>query len=142
MSARDYYHPVWHFPFVVSGVRYLFREPEWAWFRHLHGLPAGWRPYAMGGVPFLYLIDEKVLEAICARYLKEPATAGNGELRFVTAANRCGYPPCGYSPAEDRVGWRPWLQVPNQRGLFHPVKHVVKLPAGRARRQRIAGKRR
>ena len=137
VPVREYYAPVWHFPFVVSGVRYLYREPEWGWFSHRDKLPEEYWPYAMGAAPFLYLLDDEALGTICATHLKKPFTVGNGELRFTTVANKCGYPPCGYSPPEDYIGWLPWTEVPkHRRGIFHPVKYLVDYEAMKKRKVR------
>src|SRR5215469_230010 len=70
MSAREYYRPVWHFPFVASSVRMPNREPEWPWFRARGDLPKQLRDYAAGAVPFLYLVSNDALKSICALLLK------------------------------------------------------------------------
>src|SRR5581483_8229585 len=90
LPAREYYRPVWRFPFVVSSVRLLTREPEWNWFHALASLPPAYRPHATGAVPFLFLVSDRALRRICRLLLAEPLFAGNGELRFCTAATRCG----------------------------------------------------
>jgi len=122
MSAKDYYRPVWKFPFVVSAVRLRYREEEWGWFRHVDKMPEEYRPYAMGGAPFIYLLSEPALEAICTSLIEAPFLAGNGELRFCTVANWRGYPPCGFSPPRDSITWRSLKAIPRYRGIFHPIK--------------------
>lgn len=124
-SARNYYQPVWEFPFVAAQVCLRYRQPEWHWFQGIKDLPAGYRPFATGAVPFLYLLSEEALRATCALLLEQPLTAGNGELRFATAATRAGFPPCGYSPPGDRITWINWPALPAAPAIFHPVKHLV-----------------
>jgi hypothetical protein len=126
MSARDYYRPVWDFPFVASSVRLPHREPEWVWFGAVADLPKKFEPYAVGAVPFLYLVSDSALNAICAMLLKSSLVAGNGELRFCTVANKCGFPPCGYSPPNDQITWIPWRKIAKRKAIFHPVKHCVR----------------
>jgi hypothetical protein len=127
VSARDYYRPVWHFPFVASSVRLPKREPEWSWFRETGDLPKKFAPYILGAVPFLYLVSDHALKRICEMLLKNSLVAGNGELRFSTVANKCGFPPCGYSPPNDQITWIPWRRlVTTRRAIFHPVKHHVR----------------
>lgn len=121
-SVRDYYRPVWNYPFVASSVRLLRREPEWTWFHDAPRLPEPLRPFAMGAVPFLYLVSESVLKRVCAKLLQNPSSVGNSELRFSTAANACGFPPCGFSPPDDRIGWISAGPVNDRRAIFHPVK--------------------
>ncbi len=127
MSAREYYRPVWDYPFVVSGVRLPYREADWGWFTHAKAFPKKFQPYIMGGSPFIYLVAEKALKAICQTLLDSSLRTGNGELRFCTAANWCGYPPCGFSPPRDLITWIPLKSVPTYKGIFHPVKHLPKL---------------
>jgi len=125
VSARDYYRPVWHLPFVASSVRLPLREPEWHWFKNAGTMPADYRPFMMGIVPFMCLLSEDALKATCTLLLEKPIFEGNSELRFATAANRCGYTPCGYSPPQDQVTWIPWTELPPNPVLVHPVKHFV-----------------
>jgi hypothetical protein len=133
-SVRNYYLPVWDFPYVASGVRLPYREPEWQWFkkfkkkhwfRRVQKWPEDYQPFAMGAVPFLYLLSEAALKATCTMLLENPLMVGNSELRFATAANRCGYAPCGFSPPNDQIGWMPLKIVAKQPKIFHPVKHFV-----------------
>jgi hypothetical protein len=133
MSARDYYRPVWDFPFVVSSARLPHREPEWYWFnlanegakKEPQKIPEGYKPFVVGMVPFLCLVSEAALKATCAMLLENPLRAANGELRFATAANRCGYPPCGFSPPNDQISWQNWKTLPPNPAIVHPVKHLV-----------------
>jgi hypothetical protein len=125
VPAREYYRAVWDFPFVASSVRLPHREPEWNWFRHIADLPEQLQPYALGAVPFLYLVSERALECICRALLKEPFTAGNGELRFSTVANASGFAPCGFSPPGDGITWTPWTSPPKSAVILHPVKQVL-----------------
>ncbi len=136
ISARDYYRPVWRFPFVASSVRLLYREPGWWWFSRMKDMPDDYRPYAMGAVPFLYLLSDLALSAICRTLLSAPFTAGNGELRFATAANKCGFPPCGYSPPNDQITWMDHSPPVCPRTISHPVKFHVSV--GRIRSRRAA----
>ncbi len=124
-SVREYYRPVWDFPFVASSVRLTYREPEWSWFRTVGALPQELRSHATGAVPFLYLLSDKALTAICQTLLKCPLVAGNGELRFATVASKCGFPPCGYSPPNDQITWVPWRKMSKRRAIFHPIKYYV-----------------
>ena len=135
-SARQYYAPVWHFPFVASSVRLAYRETEWGWFKSFtkkrrfkrpEKMPEGYAPYLMGAIPFLYLLSEAVLKATCTMLLEHPLQVGNAELRFVTAANRCGFPPCGFSVPNDQIGWIPLKTVSQEPIIFHPVKFLVDL---------------
>ncbi len=125
-SATDYYAPVWHFPFVVTTVIKKCREPNWYWFRDDHQMPTESRPYLIGGVPFLYLIDDNALQTTCECLLRMRSIAGNGELRFATAANMCGFTPCAFSPPDDRISHISWEHVDDAKAIFHPVKHFVK----------------
>ena len=122
MPAREYYRPVWAFPFVASSVCLKYRETEWFWFKKAGPLPEDYAPFAMGAVPFLYLMSEPALQAVCRMLLENPIKAGNGELRFATAANRCGYAPCGYSPPNDQITWVNWTKLPPHPAIVHPVK--------------------
>jgi len=122
MPIREYYAAVWKLPLVAPSIRLMHRDPKWFWFRGVKKLPEKFRAYAMGIVPSLYLVDEDVLGRICTVLLRERFTAGNAELRFGTAANWCGFPPCGYSPPGDGIGCIPWSELPNGKGIFHPVK--------------------
>jgi hypothetical protein len=130
VSVREYYRLVWDYPFVASSVRLTYREPEWSWFQIFETkspppLPEDYRPYLMGAVPFCYLLSEPALAAICTMLLKHPLTAGNCELRFTTAANRCGYLPCGFSPPNDQITWITWKTLPPNPAIAHPIKHKV-----------------
>ncbi len=125
ISVRHFYAPVWHFPFVASSVRLRHREAEWFWFKDIKSLPEACRPYAMGTVPFLYLLSEEALARICSNYLENPIIAGNSELRFTTVANMCGYPPCGFSPPGDQIGCNPWMVLPKHKSILHPVKRPM-----------------
>jgi len=125
MPARRYYRPVWSYPFVASSVRLRHREPEWYWFREVKNLPVEYRPYAMGAVPFLYLVADEALVRICTTLISKPTVAGNSELRFATAANMCGFPACGFSPPGDKIGWANWVVLPGEKGILHPVKRPM-----------------
>lgn len=125
ISAWSYYRPVWDFPFVASSVKLPYREPGWPWFNSRNMLPGSYLKHLTGAVPFLYLMSESALSATCSMLLTDPLFVGNGELRFTTAANRAGFPPCGFSPPKDHITWRRWKTVPSEAGIFHPVKHLV-----------------
>jgi hypothetical protein len=125
VSALEYYRPVWEFPFVAATVKSPQREPDWNWFDSMSSAPAAYRPFAMGAVPFLYLISYPALKAVCARISKLNVSFGNGELRFATVANRCGFPPCGFSPPKDKITWIKWPRLSGPPAIFHPVKHDV-----------------
>ena len=124
VSVRDYYRKVWDYPFVASSVRLTYREPEWSWFSHVSIRPEIYSAFLVGAVPFLYLISDDVIKHTCRTLLEAPITGGNGELRFPTAANKCGFPPCGYSPPMDRITWIQWHSMPEERTIFHPVKKI------------------
>lgn len=128
VSAKDYYYPVWNFPFVSSRAMYHYRDPEWWWFRELSKLPDDLRPYAMGASPFLYLISEHALNAICQTLLRAPFSAGNGELRFATVANKCGFAPSAFSPPNDEITWVNRDQISENAAIFHPVKRLIPTP--------------
>ncbi len=125
MSVRDYYRPVWNFPFVASSVRLTHREPEWIWFSKAEKIPGAYRPFMIGMVPFLCLLSEAALKATCNMLLENPLNVGNGELRFATAASRCGYTPCGFSPPNDQISWQNWETLPKNPTIVHPVKHFA-----------------
>ena len=131
MSVQDYYQPAWEFSFVAPSVRLTHREPEWYWFLEAEKqpIPSDYQPFLTGAIPFLYLISEPALNATCAMLLAHPLDAGNGELRFATAANRCGYAPCGFSPPHDQITWIPWKILPPKPAIVHPVKHFVEFNA-------------
>jgi hypothetical protein len=124
-SVRDYYKPVWDFPFVASAVYLRNRDPEWLWFRFLNALPGDYKPHVVGAAPFLYLVDESVLSAVCTILEEKPFFTGNCEMRFATAARRCGYGPCGFSPPNDRITWKEVRPKIDHPGIFHPIKHLV-----------------
>lgn len=133
VPAREYYRPVWEFPLVVSSTRLPNREPEWHWFKEVQmevnkapkKLPAAYHPHVMGLVPLIFLITDAALKQICNLLVNEPIQAGNGEFRFATAANRCGYPPCGFSPPGDQITWKNWPQLPPNPKIVHPVKFLA-----------------
>ncbi len=125
VSVKEYYRAVWNFPFVASSVRLTYREPEWSWFRETRDLPKKFRPFAMGAVPFLYFVSDHALSRICRMLLRNPFTAGNGELRFATVANACGFAPCGFSPPDDRITWIEWNSLDVRNKIVHPVKRPV-----------------
>ena len=127
VSLREYYQPVWDFSFVTSAVRLAYREQEWYWFSEAgkQPVPEGYQPFLIGATPFIYLISEPALKATCTMLLENPLTVGNGELRFATAASRCGYVPCGYSPPNDQITWVTWKTLPPKPTIVHPVKHFV-----------------
>ncbi len=125
MSVREYYRAVWEFPLVVSSVRLPYREVEWGWFDSAKKFPAKYRPFAMGGTPFIYLVSDRALRATCRLLLKVPFRTGNGELRFCTAANWCGFPPCGFSPPRDLITWITLREAPAYKGIFHPIKRRI-----------------
>lgn len=128
MPVREYYAPVWRFPFVASNACLRHRQPEWHWFRSVKDMPEEYRPHATGAVPFLYLVGDAALRAICEMLIEQPVSVGNGELRFATAARRCGYAPCGFSPPEDQITWMKVQPSIDRPGIFHSVKHLVELP--------------
>jgi hypothetical protein len=124
MSVRDYYKPVWHFPFVASSVKLRYRDPDWHWFGDMSKVPKEYRPYAMGASPVIYLMEDEALTATCQEMLRKPFDT-ICEFRFATMANACGYPPCGYSPPPDGITWLPWTRLPPDKRIFHPVKFLV-----------------
>ncbi len=127
MSVQDYYQPVWDFPFVASSTRLTYREPDWYWFNEVRkqSIADDYQPFLMGALPFLYLISEPALKATCKMLLENPLDVGNSELRFGTAANRCGFSPCGFSPPNDQITWMPWETSPAKPAIVHPIKHIV-----------------
>jgi hypothetical protein len=125
MPVFEYYQPVWDFPFVASSLRLSYREPRWNWFGVTQGTPDEYRPYLIGAVPFIYLISEAALGATCRMLMRCRFFSGNSEMRFATAANRSGYPPCGFSPPNDKITWIEWKRVAGLPTIFHPVKHIV-----------------
>jgi hypothetical protein len=141
MPAQEYYRRVWDLPLVASSVRLRYREPEWRWFSVTKDFPEQYRPFAMGAVPFLFLVSDRALQGICKALIKAPPQAGNGEMRFCTAANWCGFPACGFSPPHDYISWVMWKTLPQERGIFHPVKHLVtEVQAGAVTQKRIKAK--
>lgn len=123
-SVQEYYRPVWKFPYVASTTLYRYRNPDWSWFKFASKLPEPLRPFAMGASPFIYLVSESALQAVCTKLLASPSSAGNGELRFATAANSCGYAPCAYSPPNDCITWMKWKQLDEKALIIHPVKEI------------------
>ena len=126
-SVQDYYTPVLNFPFVASSVRLPHRDPQWIWFRDFIHISEEYLPYLMGATPFLYLMSDEALTATCTELLKRPFNFGNGELRFSTIANKCGFTPCGYSPPNDQITWLNWDSLADLKTIFHPVKHYVNI---------------
>jgi len=125
IPVREYYRSVWHFPFVAASVRLKYREPEWDWFQRSKKIPADYEPFVMGAVPFLYLLSEPALSATCRMLLDHPLKTGNGELRFATAAHRCGFTPCGFSPPNDQITWINWKTMPVRPAIVHPLKEMM-----------------
>lgn len=125
VSVSEYYQNVWHFPFVAPSVCLPYRDLHWFWFQKTQGMPEEYKPFLMGALPFVFLMSEEALGATCRMLIDCPFTTGNSELRFATAANRSGYAPCGYSPPNDRLTWRPWSRLTGPKTIFHPVKHYV-----------------
>ena len=62
-GVRDYYQRVWDYPFVVSTTCRPWRERSWSWFQQVDDESV--RPYLMGMVPFLCLIDEAASSESC-----------------------------------------------------------------------------
>jgi len=124
ISVREFYRPVWEQPFIAAQVYLPYRDPNWHWFLHVRDFPQNRRRYATGAVPFLYLVDGNVLDRVCAELISNPIISGNGELRFATVANRCGFPPCCYSPPRDRITWKAWNKLPTENTIIHPVKKI------------------
>jgi hypothetical protein len=93
-------------------------------------MPEVFQPFAIGATPFLYLVSEPVLTAVCHALMQTPISAGNGELRFATAANKCGFPPCAFSPPNDQITWQEWDTLDGNGKIVHPVKKVfIPIPA-------------
>jgi len=124
-SARDYYRSVWNLAFVASTVFLTGRDPNWPWFSGIKDMPDEYRSYAMGASPFLYLVSDGALSAICQTLLSAPLTFGNGELRFATAANKCGFPAHAYSPPDDQISWRAHRSLVKRQTISHAVKFRV-----------------
>jgi hypothetical protein len=122
ISARDYYRPVWSFPFVASIIHRPDRDPNWPWFSGIKDMRNEYKGYAMGALPFLYLLSDPALTATCRTLLAAPLTAGNGELRFATAANKCGFPPYAYSPPNNQISWKNHPSLVKPRTIAHPIK--------------------
>jgi len=124
-SVEAYYQPVWNYPFVASDVALPYRRREWPWFRFAGWLPPAYRGFALGAIPALWLLSEEALCATCNFLTRHPTLAGNGELRFGSAANAAGFPPCGFSPPpHDRITWVEWKTIGPEKTIFHPVKHI------------------
>ncbi len=128
MPIREYYRDVWHRPFVASEVYSTKRPVDWHWFHNIKDLPADCQPYAMGAVPFLYLISEEALTAVCEYMIRKPLLVPNNELRFASIANRCGFPPFAFTPPGNQISWIRPASRPIGRGIYHPVKHLVSSP--------------
>jgi hypothetical protein len=125
IPIQHFYSQVWDYDFVASSVCLPYREPNWYWFRSLRDLPSDYKPFAMGALPFVFLMSERALESTCRMLIENPFFIGNSELRFATAANRSGYPPCGFSPPGDKITWIPWKRIDGPKSISHPVKHYV-----------------
>jgi hypothetical protein len=54
--------------------------------------------------------------------LDHPLSVSNCEFRFATAASRCGYPACGFSPPNDQITWISWTRLPDRPMIVHPMK--------------------
>jgi hypothetical protein len=134
-SVREFYGPVWSQPFVASASRFLNREPEWSWFGKLErelkknpaGLPSGYRQHVCGIVPFISLLSHVALDAICRQLMADPIFVGNSEVRLATAAARCGYRPCIYSPPDDQITWIDWEKLPPNPKIVYPVKFIAQV---------------
>jgi hypothetical protein len=132
LPVRSFYGPVWDLPFVATTIQ-LPRRDHWFWFRHVPRMPPDVRSYAMGAAPFLYLLSERAVKLICSALIKNPFSAGNGELRFATIANKCGVPPHAYSPPHSHVTFHTAPFPMQLKTVFHPVKHLVQDPAAAGR---------
>jgi hypothetical protein len=140
-SVYSYYQAVWNFPFVASNVQLIYRDPNWPWFKMIDQMPKEYRRYAMGATPFLYLLSDGALSRICSSLMANPFTAGNGELRFATVANKCGFSPCGFSPPNDHITWLNIHFRPKPGCICHPMKQLVTATSGSwsLKRKRLFG---
>lgn len=127
MAVEDFFAPVWEFDLVAPAVCWQNRESGWFWFSKTHTLPAHLHAFAVGVMPFCFLlIRDEVLEAVCARVPWDHLGECNGELRFGTLAYAAGYVPVANPLAGWNITWQPLPKdTPVQRGMWHPVKWLV-----------------
>jgi len=60
--------------------------------------------------------------------IEDPIRVGNSELRMASAARRCGYAPCGFSPPDDQITWIKWETLPANPTIVHPFKQCIPEP--------------
>jgi|GEM_PF-6617295 len=127
-SVMDYFKEVWDLPFVAPSVRWRNREPEWAWWAHLHHMPEEAWPFAAGIVPFTpLLIRDDVLSAVAAAMTSTLSGNVMCELRFPTLAYQAGFTPAANPKSDWRITWTP--HEPNTKldaTFWHPIKWLAK----------------
>jgi hypothetical protein len=128
MPVEDFFSLVADFRFVGPSIRLRNREPEWHWFSQASTLPVELRGYAMGVVPFSFLlVEDALLAEICARAPWGGLGDCNAELRFATLAHACGCPAVAHPLAGWNISWTPLPEdAPVHFGMWHPVKFLVR----------------
>jgi hypothetical protein len=127
MPAREWLREVWDFPLAAPSVRWPSREPEWPWWRRCKRLPAEVQPFAVGIVPFCFiLLADETLSVIAERLTPELSGLINKELRFPTLAHAAGFTPAAIPRADARITWIPHpVGTLIGPGMWHPVKWLV-----------------
>lgn len=126
-KVEKFFEADWERDLVVSRVRWPLKDPGWYWWKSHASLPPDLHRFAAGTVPFsCILIKDAALTAIVEKVPWDQLGECNGELRFGTLANACGFPPIEVSSGKEFIDWEPL--APTSKlvgGLFHPVKWLA-----------------
>ena len=126
-TVEDFLAPVAAFDFSGPSVRWLNRDPDWHWFKHVGKLPGELRPCAVGVMPFSFLLlNDAVLAAVTKHFPWDSLGNVSSELRFATVAHAYGFAPVANPLAGWNITWKPLDEnTPLTEGMWHPVKWVA-----------------
>ena len=126
-SVEVFFQAAWEHDFVAAHVQWPLKNPQWYWWRTHDSLPSHLHRFAAGIVPFsCLLVKDSVLDAVTRIVPWDQLGRCNGELRFATLANACGFPPSQVPSRNQTIEWQPLPQTTELRGgLFHPVKWLA-----------------
>lgn len=127
-SVQEFFGPVWKYLLSGPSVRWPNREPEWFWFKTKNSLPQHLHPWAVGIVPFCFiLVDAGLLSRVVANVPWDHLGNCNSELRFATLCNSLGGSPVANPNAGPNITWQPLYLASNFRevpGMWHPIKQI------------------
>jgi len=131
MPVEKFFEHVWDFDLVAASTRWPHRDWEWFWFSTVKTLPDDLQPFALGLVPFCFLMmKDHVLSAVCDRVPWEHLGCCNAELRFGTLACAAGFGAVSNPLAQWNISSRELPEhSPVHQGMWHPVKWLVSSPA-------------